>query len=170
MNELGDIITAPSGETHVFIGVNPRGGVVTITRTATRMPNVYVDFEPVGPVRAAQVVPEVAPEPEPEPYTGKTQKLEPVVLVSGRWTDQEIQQLIDLDGRPLAEQETILCRSVAAIKHRRKLLRQAGMLGVWSGAVCYCGRPAVAKGRCHNHYQQVRQRSSGGRFEKASRV
>jgi hypothetical protein len=167
MNELGDIITAPSGETHVFIGVNPRGGVVTITRTLTRVPNVYVDFEPVGPVRASHVVPDVVPEPEiaPEP-----EPREPVALVSGRWTDQEIQQLISLDGRPLAEQETILCRSVAAIKHRRKLLRQAGMLGVWSGAVCYCGRPAVAKGRCHNHYQQVRQRSSGGRFEKASRV
>lgn len=141
---LGDIIPAPSGELHIFIAYSLAGEVVTVTRSGRAAPQVYIDAVAVAaPVTAR-------PEPAPEAPT--------VDHTVGRWSEAEIDQLLELDGTPLAEVATIIGRSVAAIKHRRKLLRQAGRLPGWSGARCYCGKPAVAQQRCHNHYQVMRMR------------
>lgn len=141
--QLGDIIPSVDGEMHIFIAYNPSGERVTVTRNGRAAPQVYIDAVAVAPVVTR-------PEPTPEAPT--------VDHTVGRWSDDEIEQLIALDGTPLAEVATIIGRSVAAIKHRRKLLRQAGRLPGWSGARCYCGKPAVAQGRCHKHYQGMRMR------------
>jgi hypothetical protein len=89
------------------------------------------------------------------------------------WTPDEDARLVALSRAghtATAIAQIVGNRSVGACRDRLQRL-QAGMLGVWSGAVCYCGRPAVAKDRCHNHYAQMmqkRQRGEDGRYEKAA--
>lgn len=143
---LGDTIHV-AGVLHIVIGYSEISGqLVTVTRTLTRVPNIYVEFEPLGPVRSV-----AQPEPEPEP------KPAPVVNL-GRWTHQEIEQVIAMHGQPVTAIAAALGKTAAAVKRQRRRLREAGRLPGAVIARCHCGQPQEAKGLCHKHYQTARLR------------